>query len=82
MYTLIAVYVRFNRFIDLAINSQTNPDNLASRRLLWVWAPVSAEAISHANLRHENVASARRVRSFETDYIYFTPCTFSRWGLF
>ena len=35
MYTLIAVYVHFNRFIDLTIYSDTNPYNLASDRLLW-----------------------------------------------
>ena len=34
MYTLIAVYVHFNRFIDLTIYSDTNPYNLASNRLL------------------------------------------------
>ena len=33
MYTLIPVYVHFNRFIDLTINSHTNPHNLASSRL-------------------------------------------------
>ena len=32
---LIAVYVHFNRFIDLTIYSYTNPYNLASNRLLW-----------------------------------------------
>ena len=31
---LIAVYVHFNRFIDLTIYSYTNPYNLASNRLL------------------------------------------------
>ena len=77
MYTLMAVYVRFNRSIDLAINSWTNPDNLASRRLLRVWAPVSEEATLHASLRLENVASSHRVRSFDTGYIYFRhPCIF------
>ena len=30
MYTLIAVFVHFNRFIDLKINFHTNPYNLAS----------------------------------------------------
>ena len=34
MYTLIAVYAPFNRFIDLTINSYANPYNLASSRLL------------------------------------------------
>ena len=36
------VYVHFkvfNLFIDLTINSYTNPCNLASSRLLWVWLP-------------------------------------------
>ena len=37
MYTLIAVYAHFNRFIDLTINSHTNRYNLASSRLMWVW---------------------------------------------
>lgn len=37
MYTLIAVYAHFNRFIDLTLNSHTNRYNLASRRLMWVW---------------------------------------------
>ena len=31
MYTLIAVYVHFNRFIDLTIYSDTNPYNLAKQ---------------------------------------------------
>ena len=39
MYTLIAVFVHFNRFIDLKINFHTNPYNLASSMLLWFWAP-------------------------------------------
>ena len=30
MYTLIAVFVHFNHFIDLKINFHTNPYNLAS----------------------------------------------------
>ena len=34
MYTLITFYVHFDRFIDLTINSHTNPYNLASSRLL------------------------------------------------
>ena len=33
------VYVHFNLFIDPTINSYTNPCNLASSRLLWVWLP-------------------------------------------
>ena len=33
------VYVHFNLFIDLTINSHTNPCNLASSRLLWVRLP-------------------------------------------
>ena len=33
MYTLIAVYVHCNRFIDLTINSNTNPYNVAAIRL-------------------------------------------------
>ena len=34
MYTLVAVYVHyFNRSIDLKINFQTNPYNLASSSL-------------------------------------------------
>ena len=37
MYTLIAVYAHFNRFINLTINSHTNRYNLASSRLMWVW---------------------------------------------
>ena len=41
MYTSIAAYVYFNRFIDLEINIHTNPYNLASSRLLWFWAPCS-----------------------------------------
>ena len=39
MYTLIAVFVHFNRFIDLKINFHTNPYNLASSMLLWFWVP-------------------------------------------
>ena len=40
MYTLIAVFVHFNHFIDLKINFHTNPyKKLASSRLLWFWAP-------------------------------------------
>ena len=39
MYTLIAVFVHFNRFIDLKINFHTNLYNLASSMLLWFWAP-------------------------------------------
>ena len=34
MFTLIAVVVHFNRFIDLKINFHTNPYNLASSMLL------------------------------------------------
>ena len=34
MYTLIAGFVHFNRFIDLKINFHTNPYNLASSTLL------------------------------------------------
>ena len=33
MHTLMAVYVHFNCFINLTINSHTNPFNLASSRL-------------------------------------------------
>ena len=33
--------VQSNRFIDLTINSHTNPFNLASSGLLRVWAPGS-----------------------------------------
>ena len=36
LYTLMAVYVHFNRFIDLSINSLTNPYNLPFQ-----WAVVS-----------------------------------------
>ena len=39
MYTLIAVFVHFNRFIDLKINFHTNPYKLASSMLLRFWAP-------------------------------------------
>ena len=39
MYTLITVYVHFNRFIDLTISFHRNPYYLASCRLLWVWVP-------------------------------------------
>ena len=39
MYTLITVFVHFNRFIDLKINFHTNPYNLASSMLLWFWVP-------------------------------------------
>ena len=34
MYTLIAVFVHFNHFIDVKISFHTNPYNLASSRLL------------------------------------------------
>ena len=34
VYFVIAVYAHFNRFIDLTINSHTNPYNLASSRLM------------------------------------------------
>ena len=34
MYTLIAGFVHFNRFIDLQINFHINPYNLASSRLV------------------------------------------------
>ena len=33
MYPLIAVYVHFNSFIALTINSRTNPYQLAASRL-------------------------------------------------
>ena len=39
MYTLIAVFVHFNHFIDVKISFHTNPYNLASSRLLWFWSP-------------------------------------------
>ena len=39
MYTLIAVFVHFNRVIDLKINFHPNPYNLASTMLLSFWAP-------------------------------------------
>ena len=39
MYTLIAVYVHFNHFIDLTINSNATPYNLASSKLFLVWDP-------------------------------------------
>ena len=39
LYTLMAVYVHFNRFIDLTINSLTNPYNLPFQ-----WAVVSRGA--------------------------------------
>ena len=35
----LAVYVLFTRFIDLMVKSNTNPSNLASSTLLWVWLP-------------------------------------------
>ena len=35
----MAVYVHFSHFLDQTINSQRNPYNLASSRLLWVWWP-------------------------------------------
>ena len=37
LYTLIAVYVHCNRFIDLTIHSNTNPYNVAAIRLWWIW---------------------------------------------
>ena len=39
MYTLRAVFVHFNHFVDLKLNFHTNPYNLASSRLLWFCAP-------------------------------------------
>ena len=51
MYSLIAVFVHFNRFIDLKINFHTNPYNLASSMLLWFWAPCdTSEKVGRYNI--------------------------------
>ena len=50
-HTLIAVYVHFNCFINLTINSHTNPYNLASSRLLWSGFPVVSGEVYSFNWR-------------------------------
>ena len=51
MYTLIAVFAHFNRFIDLKLTFHTNPYlNLASSRLFWFWAPCGWIRVSTLSL--------------------------------
>ena len=51
MYTLIAVFVHFNHFIDLKINFHTDPYNLASSRLLWFWGPCGVSTANFPPIR-------------------------------
>ena len=62
MYTLIAVFVHFNHFIDLKINFHTNPYNLASSRLLGFWAPCGLRSY---------------LRSFSTNHVSRSTLQFS-----
>ena len=51
IYTLIAVFVHFNHFIDLKINFHIDPYNLASSRLLWFWAPCGVSTANFPPIR-------------------------------
>ena len=66
MYTLIAVFVHFNRFIDLKINFHTNPYNfdfqyavviLGSLCLYTEFRLMAEEKRNHAHLKSFNVCS-------------------------
>ena len=52
MYTLMTLYVHFNRFTDLTITSHTNPYNLALSRMCCVWV---ACGHNHNSLGHNFV---------------------------
>ena len=80
MYTLIAVFVHFNRFIDLKINFHTNPYNLASSMLLWFWAPCGKACLHRGGGRQVGkVTCLNRVMRlsisslfhlYSSDYVY------------
>ena len=59
MYTLIAVFVHFNHFIDLKINFHTDPYNLASSRLLWFWAPCGVSTAIFSPIRGIRIPDCR-----------------------
>ena len=59
MYTLTAVFVHFNHFIDLKINFHTDPYNLASSRLLWFWAPCGVSTANFSPIRGIRIPDCR-----------------------
>ena len=79
MYTLIAVFVQFNRFIDLKINLHTNPYNLASSMLLWFWAPCVANCSNSSRNRPDLSFFCFQSSSPLTPRVFATKnCTASR----